>query len=243
MLTERPIPIPDPLRANLEKLLHSASDVPQLRRDQRGRAFTQAGLVILLPIAVFSVVILVMWLKGKPISGMVLMFSGAMAFFSLLILLHAWFSKEPGEIEYLQMQAKEARQVLDRGVLAHRTLLFGDKQIWIEHEHGVIVLVPADDRRTLYLDLSSVADDPRYPMYENKSIFRREWTWVQVPDFRAAGERKFKVGGASFEPKLLGHDDQLHAEIFEHFGSPGDGSIVDFRWNEVEAFVAERSKK
>lgn len=243
MLTERPIPISDPLRAELEKLVRSASELPQLRRDQRRRAFTQAGFVILLPVAVLSVVFLVKWLQGNPVAEDILMFGGAMAFFSVLILLHAWFSKEPGEIGYLQMQAKEAKQVLGRGALAHRSLILGDQQIWVEHEHGVIVLVPADERRTLYLDLSSVADDPRYAMYEKKSIFRREWKWVQVPEFRPGEERQFEVDGLAFTPNLLGHSDRLHGEIFEHFNSPGDGDIVSFTWKEVEAFVAERTKK
>jgi hypothetical protein len=125
---------------------------------------------------------------------------------------------------------------------ALRHVLDRDANHWfVEHEHGVILVCPADERRTLYLDLSSVSDDPRWEdWYRGGRLHTTRWTWFATPDgalqagFAAEGEA---LPPNSFEAAAGSYDPEVGGDLFEWLGSPGDGDLVRKPFAKVDAWL------
>ena len=128
-------------------------------------------------------------------------------------------------------------------VLRH-TLRRDARHWFVEHEHGVIHVSPADDARTLYLDFSSVSDDPRHEEWFAKGrIDRALWTWFTTPDgrfllgFEADGDL---LPAKSLEGAAGSYDPEIGGDLFEFLGSPADGDIINRPFAEVDAFLRAR---
>lgn len=128
-------------------------------------------------------------------------------------------------------------------VLRH-TLRRDARHWFVEHEHGVIHVSPADDARTLYLDVSSVSDDPRHEEWFAKGLADRAlWTWFTTPDGRFP--LGFEADGAalaanSLEDAAGGYDPETGGDLFEFLGSPANGDLIDRPFAEVDAFIRAR---
>ncbi|WP_198370971.1 hypothetical protein [Roseomonas rosulenta] len=118
-------------------------------------------------------------------------------------------------------------------VLRH-TLRRDDRHAFVPHEHGVIHVCPADAACTLYLDLSSISDDPRHDHWYAKGLIdRAHWTW-----FTTADGAVLLGFAAEDDPvprrEVTGLDG---GDLFDWLGTPGDGDLVARPWPEVEAFL------
>jgi hypothetical protein len=128
-------------------------------------------------------------------------------------------------------------------IIKRYDLEFGVDHWFIEHEHGVIVVTPAGPDTTLYLDLSSVADDVRYDDWLRRGrIFRSRWTWFEGGPL---GYFDFRTEGEAFTPRWARDakgkfDDELGGDVFEFLDSPGDGDVVARPFAEVDRFVHAR---
>ena len=128
-------------------------------------------------------------------------------------------------------------------VLRH-TLRRDARHWFVEHEHGVIHVSPADDARTLYLDLSSVSDDPRHEEWFAKGLLDHAlWTWFTTPDGRFL--LGFEADGAavpanSLEGAAGAYDPDTGGDLFEFLGSPADGDVIERSFAEVDAFLRAR---
>lgn len=144
------------------------------------------------------------------------------------------------------MAAKLEAQAATGEVIRHE--LARDARHWfVGHEHGVILVCPADADRTLYLDLSSVSDDERHDhWYEKGLLHRAQWCWFTTPDgtlqlgFEAMGE---PLPPNDLETAMGSYDPEIGGELFEFLGSPGDGDVIDRPFAEVDAFLRARIAK
>lgn len=131
-------------------------------------------------------------------------------------------------------QAERLRADLAAGRVLRHTLLRDSRHAFVPHEHGVIHVCPADATRTLVLDLSSIADDPRHDHWYAKGLIdRARWTWFTTSD--GAVRLGFEAEGAAVlrrEATDLDGDDLL-----EFLGLPADGEAVGRPWAEVEDFL------
>jgi hypothetical protein len=134
-------------------------------------------------------------------------------------------------------------QAATNEVLRHT--LHRDARHWfVAHEHGVIHVSPADDARTLFLDLSSISDDARFEQWFAKGLIDRAvWTWFTTPDgrfllgFEAQGET---LAPNSIEAAAGAYDPETGGDLFEFLGSPGDGDLVDRPFADVDAYLRRR---
>lgn len=148
----------------------------------------------------------------------------------------------------LNDMARQLEHAVSTGLVDRVTLCVDDRHWFIEHEHGVIVLLPVDKRRTLYLDLSSVADDPRWERWwANKRIFRRDWSWFRVNAENGAQllTVSFKTAGEAFRPRLFaqdagGYDPDIGGDLFEWLGTPADGDLLDRDFDEIDGWLRAR---
>jgi hypothetical protein len=224
MLKDSQVAMPDSVRADLNGALRATLE--------SARSFDLSILAFRIGSSLLVVgALFLAWLKtrlaGPPLAA-------AVVVAGLLVLLFWLWNHRKDDGDDREEVALALRRCLEAGIATHRSLTILTEQAWIEHEHGVMVFVGVGDGRTLFLDLSEVADDPRYPMYEDKSIFRQEWTWFEVAG-SPLGTLEFAVSGKSFVPVLLGHDSNAASEVFEQIGSPGDGEVVERSWQEVFA--------
>jgi len=231
MLHDEVVPIPPAIRAEIEG---GISDV-----DVRARSSAKIHLQGKIFITVASAGLLLLFSRKFSLAseeGLVALASSA--FFVLLF----WFWPHHKDHGYLppEVEKEHLRKRLERGTMLKRHLTLTDEHVWIEHEHGVTLYASVDARRTLYVDISSVTvGDDRYSRYEDGTLFRREWTWFQFPQ-EEHQPHEFKVEGAAFEPLKLGHDDSAGAPLFEVFGSPGDGDVLDRPWPDVRSAIRDK---
>jgi hypothetical protein len=136
--------------------------------------------------------------------------------------------------------AAALREATGDDVLRH--VLDRDANHWfVEHEHGVILVCPADERRTLYLDLSSVADDARWEgWWKTGLLHTTRWTWFATPD--GALQAGFSADGDALPPKRFEaaagrYDPEVGGDLFEWLGSPADGEVVPRPFAEVDAWL------
>jgi hypothetical protein len=136
------------------------------------------------------------------------------------------------------------RADLAAGQVLRHTLHRDARHWFVEHEHGVIHVSPADDARTLFLDLSSISDDPRHDhWYAQRLIDRAVWTWTTTTDgrfllgFEAQGET---LAPNSIEVAAGAYDPETGGDLFKFLGSPGDGDLVDRPFADVDAYLRRR---
>lgn len=126
-----------------------------------------------------------------------------------------------------------------------RHTLHRDARHWfVEHEHGVIHVCPADAARTLYLDFSTIADDPRHDRwYAGGLIDRARWTWFTTAD--GAVLLGFEADGAAVPRNLLVERrparEEAGAALFRRLGEPEDGALVRRPFATVDAFLRARA--
>ncbi|MCX7323593.1 MAG: hypothetical protein NTZ14_03980 [Hyphomicrobiales bacterium] len=141
--------------------------------------------------------------------------------------------------------AGEIERLIASGQIEHAVVAITDRHWFIEHEHGIIVLMPACERRTLYLDISSVADDPRHDRWWTKGrIFHRRWTWhcARGSHGEQLATLSFKAAGEPFSPRLFAreagrYDPDLGGDLFEWLGSPADGDLLDRPFEEIDSWL------
>jgi len=147
-----------------------------------------------------------------------------------------------------RMEAAEAlRADIARGGALRHTLERDGKHWFVEHEHGVMCVCPADPLGTLFLDFSSVADDARYEdWFRTGRIHRRRWRWYSAPS--GAVPTGFTAEGPELPPNLLGteaglYDPEQAAAFFEWLGSPADGEVLARPFAEVDSWLRGRLAK
>jgi hypothetical protein len=140
--------------------------------------------------------------------------------------------------------AAALRAEADTGEVLRHTLLRDARHWFVEHEHGVIHVSPADAARTLYLDLSSITDDPRHDhWYKDTLIDRTRWTWFTT---REGGMLLgFEADGDALPRNRLaerpGAGEEAGAALFRYLREPDDGDLVARPFAEVDAFLRARA--
>jgi hypothetical protein len=233
MLSDFTVPVPESVRSQL--LRGISGNAVGRQRASRGMIYVKIGVVL----AVALLVLAARFFRGLE-GGPLVAVGVAGGVFALLFLL--WNHKKDHGID--DRRERDVRENLDRNVMLQRSLVFGNEQAWIEHEHGVMVFAGIDQARTLFLDLSSIVDDPRYELYENKSLFRREWSSLQFPGGDEAVYALF-VRGEPFSPRFLceGPDTMAAFALCEFLGSPGNGQIVNKSWKDIVEFARLKGLK
>lgn len=165
---------------------------------------------------------------------------------SMILLIPAAIIHRRGaaESERVRRVALALRRDAEAGRVQRHTLHRDARHWFVEHEHGVMHLSPAEPGRTLLLDLSSVSDDPRHDAwYAKRRIDRDTWRWTTAAD--GALLLSFAAEGAPVAPNSLAgalgrEDPDLAATIFEAIGSPGDGEVIPRDFAEVNADLRAR---
>lgn len=139
--------------------------------------------------------------------------------------------------KFVADRAARARAALERGVCGEVRVSHETPPALSEHEHGVFAFVPAGPAATLLLDISSVSDDPRWPLYEGGGLLRSEWRWLRFDGLD--GCWCFDAAGAPIAPLSLPffHDTALERRLTEEMDWPGDDAIVPLSMAEVEALA------
>ena len=129
---------------------------------------------------------------------------------------------------------KEAKADLRAGFGQSVSLTMKSQPVFYEHEHGVICLADSGDGRTVYFDVDSFENDPRWFLYINGDMHRVQWSWIKlmgsgaVADFKATGQRLAKIGDTPY----VEAPDAWEA-ISIALGEPQDGDIIDKQLVEV----------
>lgn len=141
-------------------------------------------------------------------------------------------------------EAGAQRRAADTGQVLRHDLRRDGRHWFVAHEHGVMMVCPAGKGRTLFLDLSSVADDSRFEeWYAPGRIHAACWTWFTAPDGRAP--LGFATSGevlppSAFEAAAGRYDPEDGVALFEFLGSPGDGDVLRRPFAKVDAFLRAR---
>jgi hypothetical protein len=143
-------------------------------------------------------------------------------------------------------RALQLEQVLQAGQIQQVDAQLDDRHWFVEHEHGVIALLPVGDTQTLYLDFSSIADDERFEIWwQQGRIFCKNWRWYRVlaDNGSQLADLSFEASGESFAPRRFeqmagSYDPNVGLDLFEWLDSPGDGDLVNKPFAEVEAYLS-----
>jgi hypothetical protein len=165
---------------------------------------------------------------------------------SMILLIPAAIIHRRGAAESARVRqiALALRRDAEAGRVQRHTLHRDARHWFVEHEHGVMHLSPAGPGGTLFLDLSSVSEDPRHDAwYAKRRIDRDTWRWTTAAN--GAVLLSFAAEGTQVAPNslsdALGHEDPEYAgTIFEALGSPGDGDIIPRDFAEVDADLRAR---
>lgn len=140
--------------------------------------------------------------------------------------------------------AEALRHAVASGEALRHELRRDARHWFVEHEHGVMLVCPADARRTLFLDLSSVSDDERHESWFGSArIHTDRWTWFSAGE--AGPALGFEATGAPLPPNSLEaaagrYDPEDAVALFEFLGSPADGDLVRKPFAKVDAFLRGR---
>lgn len=109
---------------------------------------------------------------------------------------------------------------------------------YLEHDHGVLVLVDAGDLKTLFFDIANDGSDERWALYEAGELNRRVWRWLRLPVSREVV--KFSTEGS----KLASHKDTPVINSIDAWetinlalGEPMDGSVIYQPFDEIVDMV------
>lgn len=112
---------------------------------------------------------------------------------------------------------------------------------FFEYSGGVLVFVDAGDFKTLFFNIESSHEDPRWDLYINGELSRRVWKWLRLPISRAVvkcsaeGSRVANVP----DPVFIRNID-VWETINTSFDEPMDGAIIHRPFTECITIV-ERS--
>ncbi len=123
-------------------------------------------------------------------------------------------------------EAEHAAQVLQAGACTEVHVTHDTAPALITHEHGVLVLIPAEPDTTLMLDICSVDGDPRWSLHLDGGLLRHDWRWLRLGKFGSYG---FTADGPMIDPMNLGdlHGTELERALTEgDDGWPGDDAIL-----------------
>lgn len=114
----------------------------------------------------------------------------------------------------------------------------GRAPAFFEHDHGVLVLTDAGDLKTLFFDISSDGDDPRWSLYENGDMNRRVWRWLRLPVSREIV--KFSTEGSRLNQRKpatkISSVDAWEA-VNVALGEPLDGAVIHRSFDELKESV------
>lgn len=109
-----------------------------------------------------------------------------------------------------------------------------------EHDHGVLVLADAGDLKTLFFDVSSDGEDPRWELYQNGDMNRRVWRWLRLPVSREIV--KFSAEGSKLNQRApaakIGSIEAWEA-VNVALGEPLDGSVIHRSFDELKDAVEQ----
>ena len=134
---------------------------------------------------------------------------------------------------------RDAKANLRAGVGEHTKLDLKHTPIFYEHEHGVICLADSGDGRTIYFDVDSLEQDPRWFLYINGDMHRSLWTWIRlmgsgtVSNFEARGQRLAKIGDTPY----VEAPDAWEA-ISIALNEPQDGDVIDQPLSDVQDTIS-----
>ena len=123
---------------------------------------------------------------------------------------------------------KDAKVDLKAGTGEAVNLSMKNQPVFYEHEHGVICLADAGEGKTVYFDVDSLEEDPRWYLYINGDMHRVNWSWMRlkgsgaVAEFAASGQRLARIGDTPY----VEAPDAWEA-ISVAMSEPQDGDIVD----------------
>lgn len=240
MLTRDRIPAPPEMTDAIRAI---ATDLAQATPRAISRGVLAMGFVLAVVFGAFALVDLVWGVVDRA-----MWFTLSLG--STIMLIPIMWSHIAGERRSgpgrAALAAELEAQAATAEVLRHE--LTRDARHWfVGHEHGVILVCPADADRTLYLDLSSVSDDERHDhWYKNDLLHRAQWRWFTTPD--GGLQLGFDAMGAALPPNELeeamgSYDPEIGGDLFEFLGSPGDGDVIDRPFAEVDAFLRARIPK
>ncbi|MEM9495128.1 MAG: hypothetical protein AAGA09_03930 [Pseudomonadota bacterium] len=98
---------------------------------------------------------------------------------------------------------------------------------FFEYEFGVLVLADAGDLKTLFFNIPSDEDDPRWSLYINGELNRRVWRWLRLPvsrevvRFSTEGSKLAQIGEAPIIDSI-----EVWEAVNLALGEPLDGAIV-----------------
>ncbi|MCI5046822.1 MAG: hypothetical protein MRY59_04915 [Aquisalinus sp.] len=161
---------------------------------------------------------------------------------AVMFLLGGWYvnRRRIREMYVRQTRARKDAQVdLKTGKGEAITLTMKNQPLFYEHEHGVICLADAGEGKTVYFDVDSLEEDPRWFLYINGDMHRVNWSWIRlkgsgaVADFSASGQRLARIGDTPY----VEAPDAWEA-ICVALNEPQDGDIVDRPLDEVKETIS-----
>ena len=168
--------------------------------------------------------------------------AGSFALSAAAFLLGGWYVNRHGIRDSYQRHTKarkNAKANLRSGVGESVALTMKTAPVFYEHEHGVICLAAAGEGKTLYFNIDSFENDPRWFIYINGDMHRPNWRWIKlmgsgaVAEFEASGQRMAKIGDTPY----VEAPDAWEA-ISIALGEPEDGAIVEKPLEDVTAIIS-----
>ncbi len=137
------------------------------------------------------------------------------------------------ERRVLEQRAASATKALTAGTCTEVQVDHDQPPAIVEHEHGLLVLIPVDADKALMLDISSVSEDPRWQLHRAGNLFRKSWRWLRIPGMDSV--TGFRVDGPAIQPVSLPelHGSSLEQTLTEGMGWPGDDAIIPFGLDEL----------
>ncbi len=140
----------------------------------------------------------------------------------------------------LAERAAKARAVIGRRACEDVEICHDMPLALAEHEHGIHLFVHAGAGVTLLLDVSSVSDDVRWPLYQQNRLLRHRWHWYRFPGLD--GPWCFSAEGPPVTPLYLGdfHGTDLEYRLTEEMDWPGDDALLPMPIEEIARLPRQR---
>ncbi|MEM9169663.1 MAG: hypothetical protein AAGC56_08400 [Pseudomonadota bacterium] len=112
--------------------------------------------------------------------------------------------------------------------------------MFVEYDHGVLVLADAGDLRTLFFSIPADDRDPRWERYRGGDLHRRDWRWSRLP---VSGEiYRFSTLGPMIErPRGIWRVSSIDEWEALHvsFRDPQDGDLLPFAFDDLAERVSQ----
>lgn len=141
--------------------------------------------------------------------------------------------------KFIAERAAQARIALSRGTCTEVEAEHDTPPALAEHEHGLLLFVPARADATLMLDVSSVSDDPRWTMHRAGHLMRQRWRWLRIAGLD--GPQCFRATGAAMTPRRLGdfHGTALERRLTEETDWLGDDALLPLPLADIERLLRQ----